>query len=55
MLGAISDRNVIGLGDPRRKNLYPVDLQVLLANASKLGLSGEEMRSKLHRLRGSAA
>jgi len=55
MLREISERNVIGLGDPSRHNLYPVDLLVLLANASKLGFAREEMRSNLYRLRGSTA
>ena len=48
----IESRNVIGLADSDRKNLYPVDLEVLTRRASRLGLSAQQMRSKLHLLRG---
>jgi FADH2 O2-dependent halogenase len=48
----IACRNVIGLGDPTRDNLYPVDLDVMRSHAELLGLTGQEMRSRLHLLRG---
>ena len=48
----IACRNVIGLGDPTRDNLYPVDLDVMRSHAELLGLSDEEMRSRYHLLRG---
>jgi FADH2 O2-dependent halogenase len=50
--GRIAPRNVVGLGDPRRRNLYPVDLDVLVAAAPLLGMSAAEMRASLPRLRG---
>ena len=50
---AISDRNVAGLADPNRRNLYPVDLDVMIDRADLLGMTGEEMRGKVHLLRGS--
>ncbi|MCB1034675.1 MAG: FAD-dependent monooxygenase [Acidobacteria bacterium] len=49
---AIASRNAIGLADPRRRNLYPVDLEVLLDNSHLFGLSRPEMESRLPRLRG---
>ncbi len=48
----IACRNVIGLDDPTRNNLYPVDLDVMRSRADLLGLSDEEMRSRYHLLRG---
>ncbi len=50
--GAIEPRNVIGLCDPRRRNLYPVDVDVLLDNSDLLGLSRVELERRLPRLRG---
>ena len=50
--GAIAPRNVAGLADPARRNLYPVDLEALVAAAPLLGLSREEVRDALPRLRG---
>jgi hypothetical protein len=52
--GSIEHRNVAGLADPARRNLYPVDFDLLVERAGLLGLTGAEMRSKLHLLRGSA-
>jgi FADH2 O2-dependent halogenase len=49
---AIRGRNVAGLADPARRNLYPVDLDLLVARAGLLGMTDAEMRSKLHLLRG---
>jgi len=48
----IAPRNVVGLADPRRRNLYPVDLDVLVAAAPLLGMSAQQMRASLPRLRG---
>ena len=47
----IAPRNVAGLADPARKNLYPVDLDVLVERAPLLGLTAEEVRRALPRLR----
>ena len=43
--------NVAGLMDPARRNLYPADLDVLVARADKLGLTRDEVRRALPRLR----
>lgn len=51
--GAIQDRNVAGLADPARQNLYPVDLDLMVERASLLGMTAAELRSRLHLLRGS--
>lgn len=48
--GAIAPRNVAGLADPGRRNLYPVDLEALVAAAGLLGLTEAEMRAALPRL-----
>jgi FADH2 O2-dependent halogenase len=45
-------RNVVGLADPARRNLYPVDLDALVAAAPLLGLTHDEMVAALPRLRG---
>lgn len=50
---AIKHRNVTGLADPTRHNLYPVDLELLVDRAGLLGLTKAEMRANLHLLRGS--
>lgn len=49
---AIAPRNVAGLADPSRRNLYPVDLDTLVRSAGLLGLSREEVEAALPRLRG---
>lgn len=49
---AIAPRNVAGLADPRRRNLYPVDLDLLVERAALLGRTAAELRANLHRLRG---
>lgn len=48
----VAPRNVAGLADPRRNRMYPLDLECVVENAGRLGLSREEVRSSLHRLRG---
>ena len=49
---AIEPRNIAGLADPQRANLYPVDLEALVEGAAKLGMTAEEVRAALPRLRG---
>jgi FADH2 O2-dependent halogenase len=48
----IAPRNLAGLADPARNRLYPVDLEPLVENAGLLGLTREEMRREIPRLRG---
>lgn len=47
--------NVGGFGDPERRNLYPVDLDLLVDRAALLGMTRDEMRSNLPLLRGVGA
>jgi FADH2 O2-dependent halogenase len=49
---AIAARNVVGLADPARTNLYPVDLDVLVERHALLGMSQDELLAKLPALRG---
>lgn len=49
---AIAPRNVAGLADPARHNLYPVDLDVLIERHERLGLSRDAVVAALPRLRG---
>jgi FADH2 O2-dependent halogenase len=51
---AISSRNVAGLADPARKNLYPVDLDALIERHALLGMTREEVMRGLPALRGMA-
>ena len=51
---SIAPRNVAGLADPRRRNLYPVDLDVLAERHALLGLSRDELLAGLPALRGDA-
>ena len=48
----IAPRNVAGLADPKRRNLYPVDLDTLVERSHLLGLTPAEVRQALPRLRG---
>ena len=50
--GAIAPRNVAGLADPARHNMYPVDLDVLVERHALLGLSRERLLDALPALRG---
>ncbi len=52
--GAIARRNVAGLADPARHNLYAVDLDLLIDRHSLLGLSRDQMLGALPALRGIA-
>jgi hypothetical protein len=54
MTDVIQDHNVAGLADRDRRNLYPVDLDLIVERAGLLGMTQAELRSKLHLLRGSA-
>ena len=49
---SIAPWNLIGLADPTRRNLYPVDLATLRRRSSLLGLTIAEMEALLPRLRG---
>jgi len=52
VLELIAPRNLLGLGDPWRSNLYPVDLKLLTERSHLLGMSQEEVEAALPRLRG---
>ena len=49
---AIAPTNVAGLADPRRHNLYPVDLDVLIERHALLGMTREDVIHRLPLLRG---
>jgi len=46
----IAPRNLAGLADPRRRNLYPVDLEALADAACLLGMTAGEVRAAIPRL-----
>ncbi|GAC1516101.1 MAG: FAD-dependent oxidoreductase [Gemmatimonadaceae bacterium] len=52
---AIAHRNVAGLADRGRNNLYPVDLDALVDRHALLGLSRDQLERALPALRGRAA
>ena len=52
MRDLIAPRNVAGLADPARGRLYPADLDALVAAADILGLTRDQVRQRLPRLRG---
>ena len=52
---SIAPRNVAGLADAARRNLYPVDLGVLIDRHALLGLSRDQLISALPALRGESA
>lgn len=52
---SIEPWNLIGLADPARHNLYPVDFAVLRDRCGLLGLSPGELEARLPRLRGGRA
>jgi tetracycline 7-halogenase / FADH2 O2-dependent halogenase len=52
---AIASRNVAGLAEPSRHNLYPVDLELLIDRHALLGLSRQQLVDALPALRGMAA
>ena len=49
---AIAPTNVAGLADPRRHNLYPVDLDALIERHALLGMTREDVVLRLPLLRG---
>jgi FADH2 O2-dependent halogenase len=49
---AIAPRNVAGLADPARRNLYPVDLDTLFERHALLGLDRDRLLRALPALRG---
>jgi FADH2 O2-dependent halogenase len=51
---AIESRNIAGLADTRRRNLYPVDFDVLVERHALLGMSRDELVAALPALRGSS-
>lgn len=51
---AIAPRNVAGLADPQRHNLYPVDLDLLIERHHLFGLSRDQIVAALPALRGMA-
>lgn len=51
---AIAPRNVAGLADPARHNLYPVDLDALVDRHDLLGMSRDQLVAALPALRGVA-
>lgn len=50
---SIAPRNIAGLADPERHNLYPVDFDVLLETHALLGMGRKELEAALPALRGS--
>ncbi|HEX2693667.1 MAG TPA: FAD-dependent oxidoreductase [Gemmatimonadaceae bacterium] len=53
--GALAPRNVAGLGNPTRNNLYPVDFDELIERHALLGMSREALIARLPALRGTAS
>ena len=51
---AIALRNIAGLADPARRNLYPVDFDALIDQHQLLGMSRAQLLEALPRLRGTA-
>jgi len=52
---AIAPRNIAGLADPSRKNLYPVDFDALTEQHALLGMTRAEVLEALPALRGMGA
>jgi FADH2 O2-dependent halogenase len=52
MARAIAPRNIAGLADSRRQNLYPVDFDALIEGHDRLGLSRDQVLAALPALRG---
>jgi hypothetical protein len=49
---AIATRNIAGLADPIRHNLYPVDFDALIERHGLLGMSRDQVIARLPALRG---
>ncbi|HST06898.1 MAG TPA: FAD-dependent oxidoreductase, partial [Gemmatimonadaceae bacterium] len=52
MAGALAPRNIAGLADPKRRNLYPVDFDALIEGHALLGMSRNQVLAALPVLRG---
>jgi len=52
MTRAITPRNIAGLSDARRRNLYPVDFDALVAHHALLGMTRDQILEALPALRG---
>src|SRR4029077_17387070 len=52
---AIAPRNIAGLADPGRRNLYPVDFDALIEQHALLGMTRAEILEALPALRGRGA
>jgi tetracycline 7-halogenase / FADH2 O2-dependent halogenase len=52
---AIAPRNIAGLADPSRRNLYPVDFDALIEQHALLGMSRAQLLEALPALRGIGA
>jgi tetracycline 7-halogenase / FADH2 O2-dependent halogenase len=50
----IADRNIAGFADPARRRMFAVDHGPLLENPHRVGLTGAELRERLHLLRAEA-
>src|SRR5205085_10051151 len=55
MARAITPRNIAGLADSRRRNLYPVDFDALIEAHARLGMSRDQVVAALPALRGMSA
>jgi len=51
---SISPRNIAGLANPERHNLYPVDFDTLVEQHALLGMSRDQIIAALPALRGAA-
>jgi FADH2 O2-dependent halogenase len=52
---SIAPRNIGGFGEPSRRNLYPVDIDLLIERHALLGLTRDQLVAGLPTLRGMAA
>jgi len=55
MSAAIAPRNIAGLADPSRNNLYPVDFDALIDNHELLGMTRTDVLDAIPMLRGMSA
>jgi FADH2 O2-dependent halogenase len=55
MAGEVTPRNIAGLADPGKRNLYPVDFDALVDAHGLLGMSRDQIIASLPALRGTAA
>jgi hypothetical protein len=49
---AIAERNIAGLADPARRNLYPIDFEALIEGHASLGMTRAQVLENLPALRG---